>query len=60
MDAITAKVPADTTLDTEFLVYTDDFDSRTSLPGLACQLGTISYEVRTPNCARPHVRTRLG
>ena len=48
MDAITVRVPASTTLATEFRVYSADFDSQTSMSGRAAQLGTIGYEVSRP------------
>lgn len=61
MDAITVRVPANTTLDTEFVVYSGDFDPATSMVGRAKALGTIGYEVATSLAMRvPRVYDRAG
>ncbi len=52
MDAVTVRVPPSTALDTDFVVYSDDFDPHTSMVGRARALGTIGYEVATSLAAR--------
>eukprot|EP00053_Salpingoeca_punica_P024008 m.219154 g.219154 ORF g.219154 m.219154 type:complete len:405 (+) comp60525_c0_seq1:33-1247(+) len=45
MDQTTISAPAHTTLDTEFLAISDDYDPDTSVKGIANKIGSHSYEV---------------
>jgi len=47
MDAITVRVPADTSLSETFTLMSADYDPLTSASGIADIVGTISYEVAT-------------
>ena len=59
MDAITAKVPADTSLTDSFTLMSADYDPITSACGIAATVGTISYEVGTRLSLRfPRVYTQ--
>jgi len=47
MDAITVRVPADTSLSDSFTLMSADYDPVTSASGIAQTVGSIGYEVGT-------------
>jgi len=53
MDAITVRVPEDTTLSEQFTIISADYDPHTSLTGIAHTVGGSVFELAT------HLSTRI-